>query len=66
MAPLHPSAEFHVQVCASMIVLVTIALILRMLAKLRSKTRIFIDDWFICFSTCLFYACNGSMLEGKL
>lgn len=66
MAPLKPSGETNLRVCASMMVLVTIALLLRMLAKLGGKSGVYIEDWLIFVSTSLFYAYNGLVLEGEL
>ena len=66
MAPLQPSGETNLRVCASMVVLVTISLLLRMLAKLGPKSGMYIEDWLICLSTSLFYAYNGLVLECEL
>lgn len=61
-----PSANATLRVSAAMMVLVTLALILRMLAKRRTKTGLVLEDWLILLAVALFGTHNGLLLHGVL
>ncbi len=65
MVPLLPAGAMNVRVCTSMIVLVTLSLFLRLLAKIQTKAGVLIEDWLILFSASLFYVYNVLFLECK-
>lgn len=60
------SGQTVLEVCASMVAVVTVAVALRMLAKLKIKTGLVLDDYAIIVAMVLFYAYTALLLQGTV
>ena len=60
-----PSGEMNLRVCASMIVMATIAVALRVTAKLKTKNGILLDDYLIFLGLSSFYVYEGLFLRSR-
>lgn len=62
MVALQPAGERSLQVSAWMICLVTVAVVLRIIARLKTKAGLAIAEALIILAVCLFYTYQGLFL----
>ena len=60
---LKASGETTLRTTVALVVLATLAVILRLVTKLRTKAALLPEDWTIIFSLPLFYAYAGVLLQ---
>ncbi|KAL8855885.1 MAG: hypothetical protein Q9178_007505 [Gyalolechia marmorata] len=66
MVALRASGETTLRICVVLIVVATLAVVLRLITKLRTKAALLTEDWMIIFALALFYVYNGVLLGGVL
>ena len=66
MAYLKASGNSIFHLCIAMIVLSSISVILRLLAKRKTETRLVVEDWLVMVALGLFAAYVGVIVQSEL
>jgi len=63
--PLKPNGRIVLRICIAMTVATSCAVALRFVAKRRTKTKLFVEDWLIIAGLILYYAYMAVMMVSK-